>query len=90
MDSPTRDLCLFLITRLLAGYPSPQGSSVDTLIKKNGTSSTELLFNNNIKTIKRNCSQSDGVVDSLRSLLMHENYVNPLLHGQMSISLSSS
>ena len=51
------------------------GSSVDRLIK-NGTSPTDLLFNN-IKTIKRNCSQSDGFVDSLGSLLMHENYVKP-------------
>ena len=75
VDSPTRDLCLFFITRLLSGYPSPKGSSVDRLIK-NGASPTELLFKN-IKTMKRNCSQSDGVVDSLRSLLMHENYVKP-------------
>ena len=75
VDSPTRDLCLFLITRLVSGYPSPKGSSVDRLIKS-ATSPTELLFNN-IKTMKLNCSQSDGGVDSLRSLLMHENYVKP-------------
>ena len=75
-DSLLRSLCAINLARFILHGTLIPGSLVQRLISF-GISPTEVLFNNSFKFIDSNCTQNNGIADSLRYLVMHEQFIKP-------------
>ena len=72
--SPTRSLCVFMLSQYVASGSLIPGSLVDRVVKM-GVSPSSIMVSKPKSSHDR--SDSDGVVDSLRNLLLNENYIKP-------------
>jgi hypothetical protein len=72
--SPTRSLCVFMLSQYVTTRSITPGSLVGRIVKM-GVCPASVMVNTRKSSHDR--KDSDGVVDSLRSLLLHENYVKP-------------
>ena len=72
--SPTRSLCVFMLSQYVASGSLIPGSLVDRVVKM-GVSPSSIMVSKPKSSHDRN--DSDGVVDSLRNLLLNENYIKP-------------
>ena len=73
-DSPTRDLCLYFTKLYIRDNVTIPGTLVSRLIA-NGVSPTSILCGTG--GVRACEPPADGVVDSLSSILFHENYIKP-------------
>ena len=74
IDSPVRDLCSHFLAQYLSCGELIRGTLVDRLVSF-GLSPTRCAYNKVRKVY--NCDSDSGVVDSIRGLLMHENFIKP-------------
>ena len=75
VDSPTRELnCVFLAEYLITGR-SVKGTILDSILKS-GFSPVRTAF---VKCPRKfyDFNHRDGIVDSIRSLLINENFIKP-------------
>ncbi len=72
-DSPTRNLCIHLLDIYMTDGILIPGTIIDRIVKT-GISPLSLLSQTNVR---KPLQTEDGLVDSLRSLLLCENYVKP-------------
>ena len=73
-DSPTRDICVYFMNLYITDNIIIPGSLIDRIVKS-GTSPTSILLSKNVTETVH--ASSDGLVDSLNSLLFDENYLKP-------------
>jgi len=78
VESPTRKLCIYMIKAFVHKHDTVPGTILDR-IKNTGISPITSMFGlNTYKSISSQTnSHSDGLVDTLKSLLLHDNYVKP-------------
>ena len=75
VDSPTRDICAFQLANFILKGTLIKGTLIEKLVT-GGVSPTHLLFERN--PVSREIPNSDdGIVDSLRYLIMHSNFLKP-------------
>ena len=74
IDSPVRDLCCYFLSHYLSSGELIRGTLVDRLVSF-GFSPTRCAFSK-IRNV-RNCDSDSGMIDSIRGLLMHENFIKP-------------
>ena len=74
-DSPITDVTLYLMSDYMARGVVVPGTII-ARVHDMGHSPLHCMFNRDFYNV-RFMSQSDGVVDSLRHLIKHENYLKP-------------
>jgi hypothetical protein len=84
VDSPVRDLQTRLLARFLLTGSCVNGTLMSNLVKS-GASPIDIICEKPTRPNLVNCA--DGVVDSLRYLLFHENYIKPWSHEYLLTSL---
>lgn len=72
--SPTRSLCVFMLSQFVTTKSITPRSLVGRLVKMGICPASVIV---NTRKSSHNRKDSNGVVDSLRNLLLHENYVKP-------------
>ena len=73
-DSPTRNLAIYLASLYLSDGIRVPGTLVDRLVNM-GADPLPII---NVSSLgPTNLRSTDGVVDSLRSLLLNDNYIKP-------------
>ena len=70
--SPVQDLCNYFLSIYITNGDLVPDTLVDRIVSL-GMSPVKCIFNKCHSPIKANC----GVVDTLRTLLMHEHFVKP-------------
>jgi hypothetical protein len=73
VNCPTRDLCIYDLSQYICGGQIVPGTIIDRVIKY-GLCPVKCAFE---KYMPNSCYEPDGVVDSLRHLLYHDNYIKP-------------
>ena len=74
VPSPTRNLCIYMMSQYVTKGLLIPGSIIDRLVKS-GVSPIQLMYNKPEHC--KHIGKSDGVVDSLRNLLFHEHFIKP-------------
>ena len=74
VPSPTRNLCIYMMSQYITKGLLIPGSIIDRLVKS-GVSPIQLMYNK--PEHYKHIGKSDGVVDSLRNLLFHEHFIKP-------------
>ena len=75
-DSPTRDITSYLMSKYIAEGVAVPGTIISRLLGM-GLSPLLCAFNNKHFSRQNSSDDCNGVVDSLRHLLKHENYLKP-------------
>ena len=78
VESPTRNLCIYMINAFVRKHDTVPGTILDR-IKNTGISPITSMFGlNTDRSISNQInSHSGSFVDTLKSLLLHANYVVP-------------
>ena len=75
VDLPTRLLCAKLLSDFISYNHSDPGTFIDQIIKMN-LSPVKCIFRRVIPNVIEE-AHHDGVVESLRFLILHENFIKP-------------
>ena len=84
IDSPTRDLCLHFTKLYIRDNTTVPGTLIHRLVNM-GVSPTSILLDTG--AIISSHTTADGIVDSLRAILYHDNYVKPWCNEYMLVKL---
>ena len=73
-DTPLRDLCTYYLSMFILSGNTIKGTILDRIVNI-GSCPIKCAYDKNVRM--RLNSQPDGVVDSLKQLLFHDNYIKP-------------
>ena len=75
VDSPTRDLCIFMLCDYMSKNILISGSIIQRIVKMNKSPIMSMF---GIRSSDKNSIiHEDGLADTLHNLLLHNNYVKP-------------